>query len=616
VGVLGAGLALLLFVLGSLTAWQVAQTGEQELRQREAQMLGDTARYIAGHLGVALEERRADLLTLRDLLELDFAQAAPAQRRALLGRTLDSHPHFSWLGVADRQGRIVLGAHGMLENESVAGLDWFDAGLAGAEFYGELHAANQMAPHLRQAPSGERPVRMLDIALPLRASAPTGRAAAEIIGVLGSHLDERILSDLLSQAPGSRVGAQRLDAAVVDRNGNILYDTQGVRGALGALLQPPTAPASGAAPTLHMNEAVWPGNTQLGSYFVAADLPDASWAARALQWRVVVRSAAGQLHDDVRQLHLRVTAVCLGVGLLFAVAGGLLLNGTTASLQHLVDDMRRFAITGEPPAPRPASRIAEVARLHGSLLAMTRHVAQQRHAQSEGQRQIVQALARAGEYRDNDTGQHVLRMSHCAGRLAELAGLDSATADQIRLAAQLHDIGKIGIPDAVLLKHGRIDEAERAIMHRHPEIGAAILAGFDAPLLMLARTVAYTHHERWDGGGYPRGLAGEAIPLAGRIVSLCDVFDALLSTRTYKPGWPLERTLDWLRQQSGSHFDPRLTELLLTHVADFVRIRAESDAQAPATTDSAISLGSLEPAGERSDHASGMHDSAASVHAT
>jgi putative two-component system response regulator len=201
---------------------------------------------------------------------------------------------------------------------------------------------------------------------------------------------------------------------------------------------------------------------------------------------------------------------------------------------------------------------------------------------------MVQALARAGEYRDNDTGQHVLRMSHCAGRLAELAGLDAGAVEQIRLAAQLHDLGKIGIPDAVLLKRGRIDDVERAIVRRHPEIGAGILAGFDAPLLALARTVAYTHHERWDGGGYPRGMSGEAIPLAGRIVALCDVFDALLSSRAYKPGWPLARVIQWLNDQAGSHFDPHLTDLLLAHVQEFVQIRADIDAQAPPTYDTGI----------------------------
>jgi putative two-component system response regulator len=200
----------------------------------------------------------------------------------------------------------------------------------------------------------------------------------------------------------------------------------------------------------------------------------------------------------------------------------------------------------------------------------------------------VQALARAGEYRDNDTGQHVLRMSHCAGRLAELAGLDASAVEQIRLAAQLHDLGKIGIPDAVLPKRGRIDDTERAIVRRHPEIGAGILAGFDAPLLALARTVAYTHHERWDGGGYPRGMAGEAIPLAGRIVALCDVFDALLSSRAYKPGWPQARVIQWLNDQAGSHFDPHLTDLLLSHVQEFVQIRADIDTQAPPTYDTGI----------------------------
>jgi hypothetical protein len=579
---LGLGLALLLIVLGSLTAWQVAQGGEQELRQREAQMLGDSARTVARQLGTALEERRADLLTLRDLLELDFAQAEPAQRRALLGRILASHTHFSWLGVADTSGRITLAAQGLLEGETVRGRDWFEAALGGTDFYGKLQSAARLEP----------PVPGLDIALSLRAARSDGGPGSAVVGVLGSHLDdERLVADVIQQALGTRSTQHRLAAAVIDRNGQLLYDSRGAQGRVPTLTEAVEATAAdttasddvGEGSAAEMLEGVWPGRQPQGeSYFVAARVPAVSSRALALQWRVVVRSDAEQLHASVDLLHRRVLTVCSIVGLVFAVAGGLLLHGATASLQGLVDDMRRFAITGEPPADRPASRIAEVARLHSNLAAMTHHVVEQRQALSEGQQQVMQALARAGEYRDNDTGRHVLRMSRCAGHMAELLGLARAQVEHIRLAAQLHDIGKIGIPDAVLLKRGRIDDDERAIVRRHPEIGAGILAGFDAPLLTLARTVAYTHHERWDGGGYPRGLAGEAIPLAGRIVSLVDVFDALLSPRAYKPGWPLERVLDWLREQSGSHFDPHLTELLLAHVDEFVRIRAEVDAQLPA----------------------------------
>ncbi|MFM2067790.1 MAG: hypothetical protein RLZZ584_2699 [Pseudomonadota bacterium] len=588
--VLAGGLALLLLLLAGLTAWQINTAGEKELRLREAQMLGDAARTTASQLAVALDERRADLVTLRDLLEHDFAQADAAPRRALLGRTLASHRHFSWMGVTDTAGQIVLSAPVHLEGLSVQGHGWFESARRGQDFYGDLHTARAPEPDLPVRLIGGHPARVFDIALPLRAAAPGGDPARpEVVGVLGSHLDEGLMADVLGQALGARDGQHLLAAAVVDTQGNILYDSQGQLGSVRQLPLALATPGPGGLGDIgRMGEAVWPGNRD-ESYYVSARVPSTEVpGADQLHWRVVVRSDAARLHASVSELHLRVAAVCLLAGLLFAMIGALLLRGTTRSLQALVDDMRRFAITGEPPAERAPGRIAEVDRLHGSLLAMTHHVALQRRALADSQRQMVQALARAGEYRDNDTGQHVLRMSHCAGHLATLAGLDQATVEQIRLAAQLHDLGKIGIPDAVLLKRGRIDEAERAIVRRHPEIGAGILAGFDAPLLALARTVAYTHHERWDGGGYPRGLAGEAIPLAGRIVSLCDVFDALLSSRAYKPGWPLARVIEWLNDQAGSHFDPHLTDLLLAHVQEFVQIRADIDAQAPPAYDTGI----------------------------
>ncbi|MEY4749240.1 MAG: hypothetical protein RIQ60_1454 [Pseudomonadota bacterium] len=611
---LGLGLAVLLLALGSLTAWQVAQGGELELRQREAQMLGDSARTVANDLSVALDERRADLLSLRDLLEIDFTHADAAQRRALLGRTLASHPRYLWLGLTDLQGEVVLAAQGQLEGQSMRGQAWFEAALTGREFFASLPAplttpgrTDASAQPPGPAEGAEAPLaRTIDISLPLHAAhartdaphgdgqAAAGHSAAvgEVVGVLGSRLDERLVADAIHRALGTRGSQHRLSAAVVDDDGRLIYDTRGAQGRVAQLpaavdtAADGSAAAASASAAVEMFESAWPGQSGTQeSYIVAARVPATGTLRGALPWRVVVRSDAEQLHASVVQLHRRVITVCVIVGLVFALAGALLLRGATVSLQDLVDDMRRFAITGDLPTERPASRIAEVARLHGGLLAMTRHVVEQRAALSESQQQVVEALARAGEYRDTDTGQHVLRMSHCAGHMAELLGLERLQIEQIRLAAQLHDIGKIGIPDAVLLKHGRFNDEERAIVRRHPEIGAGILAGFDAPVLTLARTVAYTHHERWDGQGYPRGLAGEAIPLAGRIVALVDVFDALLSSRPYKTGWPLERVLDWLRQQSGSHFDPQLTGLLLSHVDDFVRIRADIDALEPAAND-------------------------------
>ena len=172
--------------------------------------------------------------------------------------------------------------------------------------------------------------------------------------------------------------------------------------------------------------------------------------------------------------------------------------------------------------------------------------------------QIVQRLGLAAEYKDNETGMHVMRMSHYAQILARAAGLSEWQAEELLHAAPMHDIGKIGIPDAILRKNGKLDPAEWDVMRSHVEIGARIIGEHPQGVLKTARTVALTHHEKWDGSGYPNGLSGEDIPLEGRIVAIADVFDALTSERPYKHAWPLEQALELLREQAGKHFDPRL----------------------------------------------------------
>ncbi|WP_295535730.1 two-component system response regulator [uncultured Pseudacidovorax sp.] len=187
------------------------------------------------------------------------------------------------------------------------------------------------------------------------------------------------------------------------------------------------------------------------------------------------------------------------------------------------------------------------------------------------QLQIVQRLGRAGEYKDNETGRHVIRMSHFAQALARAIGCRENWADDLLLAAPMHDIGKIGIPDAILLKPGALDAEEWAVMRTHARIGADIIGEHASPLLAMARTIALCHHERWDGTGYPEGLKGEAIPLAARIVAIADVFDALTSVRPYKPAWSLDRAFAHLQEQAGRHFDPEL-------VPAFLRLRPEIEA--------------------------------------
>ncbi len=187
--------------------------------------------------------------------------------------------------------------------------------------------------------------------------------------------------------------------------------------------------------------------------------------------------------------------------------------------------------------------------------------------------QIVQRLGLAAEYKDNETGMHVIRMSHYARLLGVAAGMNEAQADDLLHAAPMHDVGKIGIPDRILQKPAKLDAEEWAIMQSHATIGADIIGEHPHGMLRLARNIALSHHEKWDGSGYPNGLAGEAIPLEGRIVAIADVFDALTSVRPYKAAWPVEEAVEFLRQQRGRHFDPALVDLFLTQLPAICAIK-------------------------------------------
>jgi putative two-component system response regulator len=187
---------------------------------------------------------------------------------------------------------------------------------------------------------------------------------------------------------------------------------------------------------------------------------------------------------------------------------------------------------------------------------------------------VIQRLARAVEYRDNETGMHTIRMSHYSACLAAEVGLSTEDCETLLMAAPLHDIGKIGIPDSILRKPGKLTPEEFAIMKTHATIGGQLLTGSTSKYLEMARVIALSHHEKWDGTGYPNGLAGDNIPLLGRICGLCDVFDALTTRRPYKDAWTTERTLEELRKGAGKHFDPHLVECFIKIIPQIEVIRA------------------------------------------
>lgn len=190
------------------------------------------------------------------------------------------------------------------------------------------------------------------------------------------------------------------------------------------------------------------------------------------------------------------------------------------------------------------------------------------------QLEITKSLARAAEFKDNETGMHVIRMSHYSYLLSKAIGANDEWCDLLFEAAPMHDIGKIGTPDSILLKPGRLDENEWLEMQNHVGYGVQILGDYDSPLLNLAREVVLGHHEKWDGSGYPNGYSGEAIPLSARIVAIADVFDALTSERPYKQAWSIEKAGQLLVEQAGHHFDPNLVPIFLELMPHIIKIMA------------------------------------------
>jgi CHASE2 domain-containing sensor protein len=240
--------------------------------------------------------------------------------------------------------------------------------------------------------------------------------------------------------------------------------------------------------------------------------------------------------------------IAFGAGWLVAVVWPLaaLLMGTTGTI-----------------AARYLAELGERRRVTVYSELLERRVHERTEELRETQLEVVRRLAQAAESRDGDTGQHIERMSILCERLAGEIGWSVAEAELLRHASALHDVGKIGIPDRVLLKPGKLDAEEWEIMQTHAMIGASMLADSRSELLQVAESIARTHHERWDGTGYPARLRGEDIPIAGRICSICDVFDALVSPRPYKEAWPVADALAEIANQSGRQFDPQLVEAFL-----------------------------------------------------
>ncbi|KPZ52857.1 MULTISPECIES: two-component system response regulator [Pseudoalteromonas] len=231
------------------------------------------------------------------------------------------------------------------------------------------------------------------------------------------------------------------------------------------------------------------------------------------------------------------------------------------------DEFKGFELGAVDYITKPISPAIVRARVKTHLSLVQAEQLKQAHVD------LVHRLGRAAEYKDTDTGEHIARMSQYSKLLALEFGMDEHQAELLRQAAPMHDVGKIGIPDAILLKPGRLTSEEFDHMKQHAVIGAQILANSSSPLLQLAHKLAIEHHEKWDGSGYPHGLKGEQISVEGRIVAIADVFDALTSKRPYKEAWSVEEALEHMQAQAGKHFDPHLINLFVNKLDAIIAIK-------------------------------------------
>ena len=238
------------------------------------------------------------------------------------------------------------------------------------------------------------------------------------------------------------------------------------------------------------------------------------------------------------------------------------------AMSDIEDESQGFRVGAVDYITKPVSPAIVRARVktHLSLVSMDKIV--------ETRLEIIRRLGRAAEYKDNETGLHVIRMSHYCQALSDAIGLSKEQGELILNASPMHDIGKIGIPDDILLKPGPLDPKEWKIMQTHTTIGAQIIGDHDSRLLELAKRIAVGHHERWDGKGYPNGIGGTDIPLPCRIVTVCDVFDALTTQRPYKKAWPVEEAISFIRKNKGTMFEPALIDAFLDIMPKILELRS------------------------------------------
>jgi HD-GYP domain-containing protein (c-di-GMP phosphodiesterase class II) len=305
----------------------------------------------------------------------------------------------------------------------------------------------------------------------------------------------------------------------------------------------------------------------------------ASWIIttpiKSTQWTLGIIYPYNEILRSIYNLQYVLGIISLIIAVLMVIFILWISSSTTSPILDLVRQTGHYAAGDFKGRLDETRGPKEIQKLSNAFNVMGGAIEQKIQELRDTQKEIVFHLGRAAEYRDNDTGMHIKRMSHYCALLGKAYGLNDEECDLFCLASSMHDIGKIGIVDAILLKKGKLEPDEWKTMQTHVQIGEEILSGGNSKLIQTAQIIAFTHHEHWDGSGYPRGMKGEEIPIVGRITCLCDVFDSLTSERPYKKAWTVEEALNEIEINSGKIFDPYLVELFKRILSDILDIKGK-----------------------------------------
>ena len=305
----------------------------------------------------------------------------------------------------------------------------------------------------------------------------------------------------------------------------------------------------------------------------------ASWIIttpiKSTQWTLGIIYPYNEILRSIYNLQYVLGIISLIIAVLMVIFILWISSSTTSPILDLVRQTGHYAAGDFKDRMDETKGPKEIQKLSNAFNVMGGAIEQKIQELRDTQKEIVFHLGRAAEYRDNDTGMHIKRMSHYCALLGKAYGLNDEECDLFCLASSMHDIGKIGIVDAILLKKGKLEPDEWKTMQTHVQIGEEILSGGNSRLIQTAQIIASTHHEHWDGSGYPRGMKGEEIPIVGRITCLCDVFDSLTSERPYKKAWTVEEALNEIEINSGKIFDPYLVELFKRILPDILDIKGK-----------------------------------------